>query len=844
MQGSFSESFSNAFDGLQIHLQIPDLWQQAAIRALSAGRDVIVSAPTGAGKTFIFESLINAGKIPGPGRQAVYTVPTRALANDKWREWKGLGWNVGIATGDIAENLDAPVLVATLETQREKLITGRGPGILVIDEYQMIGDRQRGLHYELAIALAPPETQLLLLSGSVRNPQKVAAWLTAIGRQVEVVHTSERPVPLDEVHLEVLPRRAPDQVKNFWAKLALSTLLSNYGPLLIFAPHRKSAEKIASQIAEALPDDQPIEFADRELQQICGKELARLLRKRVACHHSGISFAERAAIIEPLAKAGQLRVIVATMGLAAGINFSVRSVYVSDREYRDGPYQREVSPDELLQMFGRAGRRGLDDTGYVIYGNKSPRLGDAHALDLRRANEIDWPTLLRKMDLALAAGEDPFEAARNLCERLFSEQKIALGFRGRAQASGQTGKNEEALFGLKAVRKEVLNSKGEWEALQSGREMEKPLGETRAFVRGKYRPAESSSDLILDLIPDRCRLTRLSDGKNGPRRYGSELIIATRDPVTDRFILTKYIRKEARIPATNSAMTLEEASGLLPPELVGQIAPAEYHGISQRGDQLYIQGHFANYPVKAYRDDAGVWLISPEVRSSEIKNETHYTDSQTGLTLTPGTGTPAHSWRKLGLIDDNGKPTRRGVICGFFQHGEGLAVAAALEDPLYLIDEMIHHFANLRAGYRFELNEAGGEGDSGRLAASCRQAYGPVDYEGYLRLGLPTTYGEGAAEVVQLWLEGKSHQLFSKIRTLDFGPGDVERAYVEWLSFLRHVRSAPAAQIPRWLALQTKASELLRKYDRTSPLQNMPVIPASILQKPPQNRIAYSRLRR
>jgi superfamily II RNA helicase len=89
------------------------------------------------------------------------------LANDKLAEWRARGWNVGIATGDLALNLDAKVVVATLETQRTRFLRQEGPKLLVVDEYQMIGDAVRGVHYELALALAPRETQLLLLSGSV-----------------------------------------------------------------------------------------------------------------------------------------------------------------------------------------------------------------------------------------------------------------------------------------------------------------------------------------------------------------------------------------------------------------------------------------------------------------------------------------------------------------------------------------------------------------------------------------------------------------------------------------------------------------------------------------------------
>src|SRR5947208_15645007 len=157
---------------------VPDLWQQQAVAALREGKDVVVQAPTGAGKTLIFELWSNQGKNHG---QAIYTVPTRALANDKLAEWRARGWDVGIATGDLAENLHAPILVATLETQKNRLIQGDGPALLVVDEYQMIRDLDRGLNYELAIALAPSQTQLLLLSGRGANPQDIVKWLRRLG---------------------------------------------------------------------------------------------------------------------------------------------------------------------------------------------------------------------------------------------------------------------------------------------------------------------------------------------------------------------------------------------------------------------------------------------------------------------------------------------------------------------------------------------------------------------------------------------------------------------------------------------------------------------------------------
>src|SRR5947207_13628501 len=191
---------------------VPDLWQQQAVAALRDGKDVVVHAPTGAGKTLIFELWSNQGK---NRVQAIYTVPTRALANDKLAEWRARGWDVGIATGDLAENLNAPILVATLETQKRRLIEGDGPALLVVDEYQMLGDSDRGLNYELAIALAPPKTQLLLLSGSVSNPHDVVKWLRRLGRETVLIKHEQRPVPLEEVHANHLNFHVPSEIRGY-----------------------------------------------------------------------------------------------------------------------------------------------------------------------------------------------------------------------------------------------------------------------------------------------------------------------------------------------------------------------------------------------------------------------------------------------------------------------------------------------------------------------------------------------------------------------------------------------------------------------------------------------------
>tara|TARA_R110002096_G_scaffold386921_1_gene581077 strand:- start:11296 stop:13806 length:2511 start_codon:yes stop_codon:yes gene_type:complete len=796
-------------EALSIQLELPDLWQQEAVRCLRAGKSVVIDAPTGAGKTFVFELLVKSGALKG---QAIYTVPTRALANDKWREWKQAGWDVGIATGDLATNTEAPVVVATLETQREKFLNRQGPALLVVDEYQMIGDSRRGLNYELGIALSPPDTQLLLLSGSVANPGEIVDWMQRLGRDVALIQTQERPVPLDDIPLLGLPYRAPNSTKGFWPRAALATLMSDFGPLLIFSPHRKTAEKIAAQISEALPLSSPIELT-RSQEQALGSKLARMVQNRVAYHHSGLSYAQRAGIIEPLAKAGQLRVIVATTGLAAGINFSVRSVFISETRYFEGPFEREIAPDELLQMFGRAGRRGLDENGYVLSAERSPRLSDARPKHLHRTNEIDWPTLLRVMHAAKLSGESPFNAAKKLCDQLFSRQSIRLGFEDDQNREGtpphEAPKSDSNLFGLGPTKKEVRNSKGEWETEDATRLELVVLREAWILTAKKgCKPALKVGGYMQTRVQELGRLCKLQ--QDGTAIYGAELAVANvlgEDVVR----MTKRWRSLARISKKQSDLKFSELEALIGP-VIAEIEPgAALTDLQRRGRSIIARVDLANTPVEAYQDSLGKWLIAPERRTLSLEAETGYYDAEKDREFRPPANSAAYAWRKLGVVDADGGSTRRGRIFSFFNQGEGFAVAAALEDETYPIDELAFHLANVRAGHRFE-SDTRVSGASERLGAVCRQTYGPVDYEGYLRLGLPVGYGEGAAEVVEMSLT--KSRAWRAETTRELGQGDVERAVVEWLSLLRHIKNAPILDWERWLALKEIAADLLGKHSK------------------------------
>jgi superfamily II DNA/RNA helicase len=406
-------------------LVLPDGWQAQGITALKAGRDVILDAPTGAGKTFVFEKFIEA---TGFARPAIYTVPTRALANDKYAEWRTRGWKVGIVTGDLTVAPESPVVVATLEAVQAQLRAGMRWSFLAVDEYQWLGDSHRGNHYEGALAALPRGVQLLLLSGSVANPNDVATWLRRLGRTVELIRHRDRPVPLEEIEVDDLTRGLPAEIQSFWARRLAGALREGLGPVLVFAPQRQEAERLARQFARELPQPDPLALTP-EQEQALGPQLTKLVRNRVAFHHSGLTYAQRAGVIEPLAKAGQLRAVVATLGLSAGINFSLRSVMVTATHYRHDNLENEIEPSELLQMIGRAGRRGLDETGYVLTSQNSPRMSRAHAEKLKRAAPLPWAVLLREF----RAGRPAEEIAAGAANRFFTEEPVRFGLEETAE---------------------------------------------------------------------------------------------------------------------------------------------------------------------------------------------------------------------------------------------------------------------------------------------------------------------------------------------------------------------------------------------------------------------------
>jgi superfamily II DNA/RNA helicase len=787
---------------------VPDLWQQQAVAALREGKDVVVQAPTGAGKTLIFELWSNQGKNRG---QAIYTVPTRALANDKLAEWRARDWDVGIATGDLAENLSAPVLVATLETQKNRLIQGDGPALLVVDEYQMLSDRDRGLNYELAIALAPPQTQLLLLSGSVANPQDVVKWLHRLGRKAVLIRHDQRPVPLEEVHANNLNYHVPSEIRGYWPRLVAKSLAEDLGPILIFAPRRQAAESMAADLARQLPTPNPLQLIT-EQKLIVGEHLAKLLRSRVAYHHSGLSYAARAGVIEPLAKAGQLRVVVATMGLAAGINFSLRSVSLAADSYRRDEVEQPLRPDEILQMFGRAGRRGLDEMGYVLISANELRLLDARPCHLSRSGAVDWSALLSLMTAAAQQGRDPFLEAVNAQERLFTTKPIFLGveesLRHPVVPCGLRTDAERARHVRKRVR-EMLNSREEWEPYPAAQE--RPLREIRVSSvecrgEGTGNPGGFRSVLSEPAALEKVGsgiLCVLSEDESG-KIYGRSITVAER-LCHDRIILAKWIRRLTNWSGRQAPLSLwqQKIQPLVEKKLAAQKTPVV--NFQNQAHKIVAQVSIADLTMRVPVDSHGVALWKPVEREVLPADCARCSLVPICRDLPTSTGV-ALLWRRLGLVNEAGVPTLRGQIVSFFSQGDGLAIAAALEDQTYPLDELVYDLANLDGGFRFcgEDNRWGG-----RLAMVCHERYGLQSIPGYLENGVPPKYGAGAEEVVASVHKSplNKHGWVTDL----LGPGDIDRVIIEWRSLLRQIAHAPEVDWARWRALQAMARTILNE---------------------------------
>jgi superfamily II RNA helicase len=376
----------------------PDPFQVKAA-ALVKEHDVIVSAPTGSGKTWIARQALE--RESSLGRRSWYASPLKALSNSKYIEFGKLfgADRVGLLTGDHKINTDAPILVGTTEILRNQLydaMTGFSPlevDLVVLDEAHYLGDDERGVVWEEILIYMPQRVRFLLLSATIDNARELAAWLGRNrGRPVRVVQGGLRPVPLEplclhEGRLQTLARavrggagQKPSRRFYFgrqdpgpWRRLPDLAQLDLL-PAIFFLKSRKECDE-AARMAPRTGFDTPEKAAER--RRVVGLHAGRhphlegyaslgpLLERGLASHHAG-HLPQYKMLVEELMSANLLSAIFATSTVAAGVNFPARTVIIPQSDRFNGERFAPLTATELAQMTGRAGRRGLDDIGFAV----------------------------------------------------------------------------------------------------------------------------------------------------------------------------------------------------------------------------------------------------------------------------------------------------------------------------------------------------------------------------------------------------------------------------------------------------------------------------------------------
>ena len=379
----------------------PDPFQVEALEALEQ-TDVLVTAPTGSGKTYIALEAIE--RTLHKGGKSWYASPLKALSNSKYEEFSQLfgAENVGILTGDRKENVQAPVIVGTTEILRNQLYDTMHRGenleedLVVLDEAHFLGDEDRGVVWEEVFIYLPSRVKLLLLSATIRNAQEICSWLEWLrSTPCTWVAAYDRPVPLYPLFLFPAGELSPLSTRRgLFAKVrtvdsksfpknnfpdiprVLQTLRqANLLPAIFFLKSRADCER-AIFLCHPVPESDGARNSEHFKQRLDEllesfpflrrhQHLSILKYARVGAHHGG-QLPHWKLFLEKLMQEGYLEAIFSTSTVAAGVNYPARTVVICQSDRFNGREFVELSATDLLQMTGRAGRRGMDEIGFVL----------------------------------------------------------------------------------------------------------------------------------------------------------------------------------------------------------------------------------------------------------------------------------------------------------------------------------------------------------------------------------------------------------------------------------------------------------------------------------------------
>lgn len=386
-----------------------DPFQLKAIEWIEKEHSLLVSAPTGSGKTLIAETAIE--KTLARQEEIIYTAPVKALSNQKFRDFQNhFGADrVGILTGDVSINPGAPILIMTTEIYRNSLFENEARikkiGWVIFDEVHYLDDIERGTVWEEALLFTPPEIRILALSATIPNVQELATWIQSIhARPIAVIEENHRPVPLHFLfqcqgkiftntkslrkegyfqrdNWQMTPRerrrgfRPPRTRPNRLHDLIQDLMNRDQLPAIYFAFGRKKTVTLAWEAArfDFLKDKERHEV--RKLfdelvtrYDLAGEksaeEIRPLVEQGIAYHHAGM-LPTLKEVIERLFTSRLIKLIFTTETFALGINMPARTVIFDELEKFYGTGFKPLTTRDFFQMAGRAGRRGMDSEGFV-----------------------------------------------------------------------------------------------------------------------------------------------------------------------------------------------------------------------------------------------------------------------------------------------------------------------------------------------------------------------------------------------------------------------------------------------------------------------------------------------
>jgi ATP-dependent RNA helicase HelY len=387
---------------------------------MERGRNVLVAAPTGSGKTVVGEHAVAMAL--RDGGKAFYTAPIKALSNQKYGDLvRVLGADrVGLLTGDHAINGDAPVVVMTTEVLRN-MVYARAAALdglrwVVVDEVHFLQDPYRGPVWEEVLIHTPIDVRFVCLSATVSNAGELGDWIATLRGPTETVLEHTRPVRLDSLYfvgdraadrdhlLPVLldgrpnpegarfdadrPRHAGQRHDRRRRRFATPRRLETVErlddedllPTIYFIFSRAACDDAASHCLDAglrltdaeerarirlLAERRTATLSDADLAVLGHDRWLAALENGVAAHHAGMIPAFREAV-EDCFNEGLVKVVFATETLALGINMPARSVVIERLTKYNGESHEFLTPAQFTQLTGRAGRRGIDEHGSAV----------------------------------------------------------------------------------------------------------------------------------------------------------------------------------------------------------------------------------------------------------------------------------------------------------------------------------------------------------------------------------------------------------------------------------------------------------------------------------------------